>query len=399
MRWSAAGAVASLAILMATSAPAGAVPPDPFAVRAVIEAGAGDPAEDGDRDGIPDDLEIAWGWSDPRRADTDQDGIPDGAEDTDGDGVSAAGEARVGTDPQRVDSDADGVDDWHDDADGDGRADGPRQDARPIPKGLRPSLAGAAKDRPRSYRDGCHQNTGVTPIVCAYGATTAGAPTMVLFGDSHAAQWLPALDIIGRRAGWRLISITRSSCPAVRITIIARTNPKLGPICDAWRRRAVDIIGKVRPELVIVANFIGYDIVGIPDRKSRERRQAWQDGWRWTFRRLGEHAGRVVLLGETPHFDTPAVPCLERHPRDISRCSTPRRWAVHGTWDAWEARIAAASGVEFVTTTSLVCPYDPCPVIIGDRLLVFDDGHLNATNGPALALGLRWRLREFAPAP
>ena len=356
-------------------------------------------ATDTDGDRVPDHLEIAWEITDPLLEDTDDDGIPDGAEDADGDGLSAAGEARIGTHAVRSDTDGDGIDDWHDDADGDGRRDGPYQDARPIPAGLTPTLARAADDRPRSYRDGCHQHAGSTPRLCSYGSRAADAPVVVLFGDSHAAQWLPALEVIGRNSGWRIISVTRSSCPAVRVTIVARSAPSLGRLCDTWRDRAIAAIARLRPDLVFVASFIGYDIAGVPAGDLRARRAAWLAGWRWSLRRLGKGAARVVLIGETPHFRDSAVECLTRHQRDIGRCSTPRRKAIHAQWDTREARNAARVGAVYIRTTGLICPYDPCPVILGRRLLVFDTGHLNASSGPALARGLRRLLPSGTTQP
>ena len=420
MRWVGACVATVVALAMGAAAPVTADAVDPGTIRPFPAAGVpfdfaapagvvgGGPVADGaqavagkavvvdsDGDRIPDAIEIAWGLSDPHRQDTDTDGIPDGAEDFDGDGLSAAAEAALRTDPRMVDTDGDGIDDWHDDSDGDGRSDGPRQDARRVPAHLIPSLAQAAVDRPRSYRDGCHQTYGRAPIICSYGSTAADAPSIVLFGDSHAAQWLPALEVIGRRNGWRIRYITRSSCPAADVTIHPRRHPDLGPTCDTWRDLAISAIIRMHPAMVIAASYTGYDIAGIRPGQYRERRSAWLAGWRRSIRRLGHKVGRIVLLGETPHFQVSAVECLARHMDDLGRCSTPRRRAVDGTWGSLEARSAALAGAIYVQTSSLVCPYDPCPVVTGNRLLVFDTGHLNASVAATLAPGLARRL----PAP
>lgn len=76
---------------------------------------------DGDRDGLPDDLERWWGL-DPGEVDGDSDGARDGAEwplggtdpwvaDTDGDGLPDGLEPRLGLDPRVPDTDGDGLDD------------------------------------------------------------------------------------------------------------------------------------------------------------------------------------------------------------------------------------------------------------------------------------------------
>ena len=40
-----------------------------------------------------------------------------------------------------------------------------------------------------------------------------GRRTLVLVGDSHAAQWFPALERLAEREHFRLVSWTKSGCP------------------------------------------------------------------------------------------------------------------------------------------------------------------------------------------
>ena len=57
--------------------------------------------------------------------------------------------------------------------------------------------------------------------------------TIVLTGDSHAAQWLPALERLARERGWRLVAVTKSACPAVRMTVCDGTAVELDDRNDA----------------------------------------------------------------------------------------------------------------------------------------------------------------------
>ena len=73
-----------------------------------------------------------------------------------------------------------------------------------VPGNLRPSVGKASGDLPTIYTNGCHLDATVTKIPpCVFG-DTAGTQTVALFGDSHAAQWFPALDDIAKRNHWRL---------------------------------------------------------------------------------------------------------------------------------------------------------------------------------------------------
>jgi hypothetical protein len=99
---------------------------------------------DRDGDGLTNAEEAVLGTN-PRKADTDKDGLPDGVEvhvtgtdplkyDTDGDGLSDGQEAALGTSSAKEDTDGDGVSDKEEviggteptnpDTDGDGESDG-----------------------------------------------------------------------------------------------------------------------------------------------------------------------------------------------------------------------------------------------------------------------------------
>ncbi len=103
-------------------------------------------AADRDGDGLRDGFERRYGVTDPDRRDSDGDGVVDAAEDNDGDELGNLGEQRFGTHPGKRDSDGDGRADGREDHDRDGRSNAREQDQRPVPAGLRPSLAAAAKD-------------------------------------------------------------------------------------------------------------------------------------------------------------------------------------------------------------------------------------------------------------
>jgi len=73
------------------------------------------------------------------------------------------------------------------------------------------------KARPAVYDDGCHANyEQINSGTCEYGKTDSNK-VMVLYGDSHAAQWFPALHEIANRSGYKLISLTKSACPSVEV--------------------------------------------------------------------------------------------------------------------------------------------------------------------------------------
>ena len=81
-----------------------------------------------------------------------------------------------------------------------------------VPNNLRPSIAAAVDDKAQIYDDGC-VNIGVDPEVrdCRYGSQGSDF-TMVLYGDSHAAHWFPALEEIAVDREIELVVLTKGGC-------------------------------------------------------------------------------------------------------------------------------------------------------------------------------------------
>ncbi|MFP5333733.1 MAG: VWA domain-containing protein [Actinomycetes bacterium] len=87
---------------------------------AELRAGADPRVSDTDGDGLTDFFEISRGmpFHDPANPDTDGDGASDSAQDTDGDGLDAATEQRLGSNPLSPDTDGDALADGHEAARG-----------------------------------------------------------------------------------------------------------------------------------------------------------------------------------------------------------------------------------------------------------------------------------------
>lgn len=356
-----------------------------------LVAAAGSPVPgaahaDSDGDGLSDAHESRWGLTSPQAADSDGDGLTDAGEDLDGDGLGGLGEQRYGTDPGSSDSDGDGVPDGDDDADGDGRADGETQDRRALPRGLRPTLEMAWWDRPASYDDRCH-NDAIDPElrVCSFAARDSDV-RVALFGDSHALQWLPALVAAADEAGWKVETLTKAACPPAQVEF-GRKEIGAAASCRAWRRQALERLSEDPPEVLLLSgagrvyNLLDATGERIPDD---EVLTEWQRGLAATLRSL-PGSTQTVVLADTPLMRRNPVSCLTADPGDLSACQTSRAEALGRSLDDAERAVAAEHGASFASLGELVCPYDPCPVVIGDVLLWRNADHITATFAASLA--------------
>jgi hypothetical protein len=352
------------------------------------------PMTDTDHDGLPDAWEIRYGVTDPLRRDSNGDGVPDSAEDPDGDGLSNLGELRFHTSPSNPDSNGNGIPDGLDDANHDGRPDGLEQDRRPVPHHLVPTLSGAAGDVPPSYHDGCNIPSTIRAFrACSYGDTTS-TKVVVLFGDSHAAQWLPALIVLGDRNGWRIVSLTRSGCPSADVTTFNKQLQRIDTDCADYRAQALVWIHRHRPATVIITNLSSYGLydssghpVAAPDRE-----KVWRKGLAHTIQALPA-ASHALVLADTPYPGIEVPVCLANHPTNIAACERSRAKMVAHAHAAGERRTALAHKASFADLSGRVCSYDPCPAIVDGLLIYRDHSHLTATYSRQLAPSLRAALR------
>jgi peptidoglycan/LPS O-acetylase OafA/YrhL len=232
-----------------------------------------------------------------------------------------------------------------------------------VPSNLRPSLRDAYDDRPGIYRDGCLLGGNETqPGECVYG-TPGAATTVVLFGDSHAAQWFPAFESVARRHGWELVVMTKQACPTgdVPLQIAGQTSE-----CRRWREKVLERLRSIEPDLLVMASF----------RYRGTNASMWRDGLATTMAAFRPVADRVLILGDTPTPKGDVPSCVAAHLRSLTRCNTDRSDAVRDHWLAADATVAAAYDAQLITTGDWLCAAEECPVVLGDVLLYRDESHL-----------------------
>jgi hypothetical protein len=268
--------------------------------------------------------------------------------------------------------------------------------AGPVPANLTPSLLDVADDIPVIYGDGCHADQATTePKDCAYGDPD-GSVEVVLIGDSHAAQWFPALDRLGSERGWRVVPMTKSGCSAADITTWNATFDRAYSECDTWREAALGRIEATRPDLVVMSTSRGQQpFVDGQILEGPAARDAMHAAIARTLERLSPNVGAVAVIADTPRAPVDPPVCLSEHLDDVLACATAQDRAIDDEWLAGEARAAEESGATLVDPIPWVCPADPCPVVIG-RYLVFRDTHHLTT---PFVTALRTRLEAVLPLP
>jgi hypothetical protein len=259
----------------------------------------------------------------------------------------------------------------------------PRTVDRPVPANIRPTIARAARDFPKPYFDGCHvEQDGGLPDDggCLYGKVESKR-TIVLFGDSHALSWFPAVERLAAHKGWRLLSLTMSACTPADIPAYMPKNKSVSEPCAEWRDAALGLIEAVRPDVVLAAGTRGFATVDASGRLlvGAERTAAWEEGIERTVDRLKSSGARVIWIADTPIARTGPPACLARHLRSSIACATPVSYAVNAAWLGEEHFVTQVEDVGFIDPSIWVCPTSPCPAVVGSLLVYRDAGHMTAT--------------------
>jgi peptidoglycan/LPS O-acetylase OafA/YrhL len=265
------------------------------------------------------------------------------------------------------------------------------------------SYAKAVGDGPSLARRGCfmsEQRKGLRQ--CVFGDSTSST-TLVLFGDSHAAQWFPALEQIAMDRRWRLISMVRASCPVATVPVYDPRGGEEQAECAVWRRLALRQIMELRPTLLVMANSVGYiKRPGESGGLSQLSYRQWEDGVRTTFVTLDSAGIRGLFFRDTPRPKEDVPICLSRAQYfgwDSSECNAEREGAVYP--EIYRLEQEAARGLTHISTidlSDLVCGPVTCETVQHGLVVYRDHSHLTATFNRSLAPALSQRLTPLITA-
>lgn len=226
-------------------------------------------------------------------------------------------------------------------------------------------------EKPAVYGDDCHVNYGETKSgFCTFGDKNS-SETIVLYGDSHAAQWFPTLEKLAKQRGFKLISLTKSACPAVDAN-----RPDQGAFkqvhCTKWRQNSIERIAKIKPMAVITSSFQYFT----PANEGVSRATWWRDGQRKLLSDLKGSTDHLIYISDTP-----------RPLRDIPNCLASRNSRVCDSTQ--KTRVSIIFGFEVVNPTPWLCS-SFCPAIIDGTVAYRDASHISVE----MALKLLPKLEE-----
>lgn len=261
-----------------------------------------------------------------------------------------------------------------------------------VPLNARPKLQDANEDIPLASKMGCSPKAyDSTVIECEFG-NTASPRTVVLFGDSHAAQWFPAAEKFAEAEEVRLVVMIKAGCASIDVP-----RYELGSVdrfCEDWKSKALERLNVIAPETIFVSN--------LHIRSGVNGEQVSVDQWNAaTDRTMGRlpSQSRAVFIADTPWFDESPILCAAENLDSLEPCNVQRSAVIDSDWVSKQGAHTSAIGATFVDLTDAYCSADFCNLITGNIVIYRDSHHLTATFVSELASQFRDRvLRVSAPA-
>ncbi len=224
-------------------------------------------------------------------------------------------------------------------------------------------------DFPVIYKMSCdawYQHARVEP--CIFGNRDA-TKSVVFIGDSVGAQWFSMLPAIFREPDWKIILLTKSSCPMVDEDFYYARIGKVYQVCSDWRNQILDMLDKDRPDIVILGNAVTYDF----------SESQWIDGSRRIFERISHAARHVLVIPGTPTLSFDGPSCLMRHSDKNLQvkpgaCLSKNRFEqVDKVTTYLQQAIASFNNVSLLDLNYLACPDNVCHAISKEGFVVYRD--------------------------
>jgi peptidoglycan/LPS O-acetylase OafA/YrhL len=259
-------------------------------------------------------------------------------------------------------------------------------------------LIRASTDLSAVYSLGCMGAWGESmPRSCVFGDTHSSR-TVVLFGDSHAAHWFPAIETIADQQHWRLVTRLRASCPTPEVSPYISRLHGPEPECTEWRKRAMQDIAGLHPSAVVMSNSNTYvREPGVPWGVLSP--DEWIMGLRSTLDFFDQREIPVALIADVPQFRTAPAKCLSRAAESrltLEACFSPAQYFSNAPTRKLETSLVAQYRHALVADlTDQFCDHSTCRPILDSEVAYFDVEHLTATASRRLSATLAKRIDQL----
>jgi hypothetical protein len=261
-----------------------------------------------------------------------------------------------------------------------------------LPSPLVPALQNVSYDNASNYYPVIKLQCSGTKQ-CVFGDTSSKT-TVVLFGDSHAAMWLPPVFYDAKLLHFRIVLLWYSGCPAADVTVYDPSQHDIDTGCNTWRKQSIKDIKALAPSVVLLSDRTtsvdGSPGVSIPDA-------TWKAGMEQTLSELSKPKTKLAVIGDIAALTNEMPECLAAHPNKIQDCSSPNPNPGFKTHVADEEAAAKAEKASYINPQSWLCT-KTCSPVVGNMVVYYDTLHASATYAEYLSIDLENAIKPLLPA-
>jgi len=230
---------------------------------------------------------------------------------------------------------------------------------------------------------------------CMFGDTTSRT-NVVLVGNSHAGQWLPALQRIASTQHLKITTMLASRCAMADLRQQFDTT-RDSTKCLDWVHRTIEQVVALKPALAVLTNRISVPAEG---QSLSDSEGAYQDGYTAVLRTWLAAGLRILVIRDTPAPGPVRVPdCVARAKTSYEECDGTREDWLPSAPEVQAVGLLSDPRATLVDLTDHICAPHICHAVTGGVVTYFDGSHLTATFAATLAPYLAAPLLAALAAP
>lgn len=224
---------------------------------------------------------------------------------------------------------------------------------------------------PILYADGCHLPFDVsTPKANCFFGDTSSTTYVILAGDSHAAMHFPGINLLAQKHHWKLLTLTKSSCPAAELTIVR--SAKLDTACISWEKNLASEFLRYKPKFIFLAGATEQSYELANNKVSYA--SAYGIGFTKTLDAASNSGATPVLLSDTPWPGKDSPSCIVRNATRISQCNLQ---PPHSATTEVVKTIAQSRGAIVIDPSIVLCSARTCPAVYANTNVYRDYSHIS----------------------
>ncbi len=228
-------------------------------------------------------------------------------------------------------------------------------------------------------------STSATPCIIG---DTSSTTTVAVYGDSSADQWALDVAALGVTHHFRVVVYVKAACPVGNV-LVELEGLSVDPTCATFRSTVLSDLASMRPapSLVLTSELrlSNYET----STGGALTNAVWSSSLTATIDQLEKDGLAVASLHGVPITLEQPANCIAANPRAMTKCTTPRKDADPGGYDAATLAGITAAHSAAVNVQPLLCTAAGCPVVADGQLTHAGDNHVDETYSKVLepALG------------